>query len=118
MSQVRQRRAAISENMKPKTDTRPTSAAVDLGSCALFGAWWAANGVVTQPAILGLSYREVAEKAWRAAVDAAAAHVKGQALTPEEIEDGTKWADDATEHIAEAMRRALLPNVQSGPRGS
>lgn len=37
MSQVRQRRAATSKNMDPKTDTRTTPAAVDLGSGALFG---------------------------------------------------------------------------------
>lgn len=38
MSRVRQRRAATSENMDPKTDTRTTPAAVDLGSGALLAA--------------------------------------------------------------------------------
>lgn len=37
MSQVRQRRAATSKNMDPKTDTRTTPEAVDLGSGALLG---------------------------------------------------------------------------------
>lgn len=53
MSQVRQRRAATSENMDPQTDTRTAAAAVDLGSGALLGdltRGWACSscGVVTE----------------------------------------------------------------------
>jgi hypothetical protein len=36
-----------------------------------FDAYWAANGIETNPPILGAGFREIAEKAWNAAIEAA-----------------------------------------------
>jgi len=36
-----------------------------------FDNYWSSHGFATNPAALGLSYREAAEKAWNAAIEAA-----------------------------------------------
>lgn len=100
------------QSTSPTTDGPAGSLALDPRS-APFSAWSDARSVWPR-----LTHEEIFRAGWDAAIAAAVSHVKGQALTPEEIEDGTKWADDATEHIAEAMRRSLLPNTKlTGQKG-
>lgn len=94
------------QNQLTTTDGPAGSLALDPRS-APFSSWSESRGVWPR-----LTHQEIFRAGWDAAIAAAVSHVKGQALTPEEIEDGTKWADDATEHIAEAMRRSLLPNAE------
>jgi len=101
----------LSASAPSETACQPRSLA--LAPCsAPFSAWSDARGVWPR-----LTHEEIFRAGWDAAIAAAVSHVKGQALTPEEIEDGTKWADDATEHIAEAMRRSLLPNTTMSQPG-
>ena len=77
---------------------------------APFSAFAEARGVCPR-----LTHEEIFRAGWDAAIAAAVAHVKGQALTPLEIADGTKWADDATEYIADAMQRDLSQNGSHEP---
>ena len=99
--------------MKPETQQNTPDAA-RVGSTdgsAPFSAFAEARGVWPR-----LTHEEIFRAGWDAAIAAAVAHVKGQALTPLEIADGTKWADDATEYIADAMQRDLSPNIGNEPR--
>ena len=94
--------------MKPETQQNTPDAA-RVGSTdgsAPFSAFAEARGVWPW-----LTHEEIFRAGWDAAIAAAVAHVKGQALTPLEIADGTKWADDATEYIADAMQRDLSTNA-------
>ena len=84
-----------------------------------FEAYWAARGIVTQPAAIGLLYRDVAGKAWNAAIQAADSVCwtkrdkwdEGNGYSP------TKGA--AAEEIGRAVRNLSVSNAGDEPhRGS
>ena len=61
--------------------------------------------------------RHERQSVWQKAIAAAASHVRGQALTTEEINGGVRWSNNAAQVIADNMERALAtpaPNAQGG----